>query len=72
MITKSMINSLFASKTYQVWTIRIVHTEPQFVGIVFDDPTWFKAMKDEYTTLLKNETWVLVPYTPIMHVVEQK
>lgn len=33
------------------------------------DPRWVQAMKDEYTALLHNHTWTLVPYHSSIHVV---
>ncbi|CAL2268150.1 unnamed protein product [Prunus armeniaca] len=32
-------------------------------------PNWQVAMQEEYTALIKNQTWSLVPYTPTMNIV---
>ena len=35
--------------------------EPQNLQEALDDPVWRKAMEEEYSTLMKNQTWHLVP-----------
>ncbi|GKG15609.1 ribonuclease H-like domain-containing protein, partial [Tanacetum coccineum] len=34
---------------------------PKSYRDAFNDPNWKNAMRDEYTTLIKNRIWVLVP-----------
>ncbi|GKA76736.1 ribonuclease H-like domain-containing protein, partial [Tanacetum coccineum] len=34
---------------------------PKYYRDAFNDPNWQNAMRDEYTTLIKNKTWTLVP-----------
>ncbi|GKC62974.1 ribonuclease H-like domain-containing protein, partial [Tanacetum coccineum] len=34
---------------------------PKSYSIAFRDPNWYRAMLDEYTALIKNNTWILVP-----------
>ncbi|GKC89196.1 ribonuclease H-like domain-containing protein [Tanacetum coccineum] len=34
---------------------------PKSYPIAFRDPNWYRAMLDEYTVLIKNNTWILVP-----------
>ncbi|CAL9006186.1 unnamed protein product [Prunus brigantina] len=35
-------------------------------------PHWQVAMQEEYTALIKNQTWSLVPFTPTMNIVGYK
>ncbi|GJX27681.1 ribonuclease H-like domain-containing protein [Tanacetum coccineum] len=35
----------------------------------FNDPNWQNAMRDEYTALIKNKTWTLVPRPPDTNIV---
>ncbi|GJR49291.1 ribonuclease H-like domain-containing protein [Tanacetum coccineum] len=42
---------------------------PKSLSIVLSDPNWRNAMYDEYTALIKNSTWVLVPKPPNVNVV---
>nr|GEU33129.1 ribonuclease H-like domain-containing protein [Tanacetum cinerariifolium] len=37
---------------------------PKSYRDAFNDPNWQNAMCDEYTTLIKNKTWTLVPRPP--------
>ncbi|GKD30342.1 ribonuclease H-like domain-containing protein [Tanacetum coccineum] len=34
---------------------------PKSYPIAFRDPNWYRAMLDEYTALIKNNTWIFVP-----------
>lgn len=43
--------------------------EPTSFKEASKDSGWVSAMKDEYTALLQNNTWSLVPYEPSMNVV---
>ncbi|GJW67219.1 ribonuclease H-like domain-containing protein [Tanacetum coccineum] len=51
-----------------------VHTShisplPKSPSIALSDPNWRVAMYDEYNTLVKNNTWILVPKPPNANVV---
>ena len=35
--------------------------EPTTVSSALDDPKWKKAMDEEYSALMRNKTWHLVP-----------
>ncbi|GJT36081.1 ribonuclease H-like domain-containing protein [Tanacetum coccineum] len=37
---------------------------PKSYPIAFRDPNCYRAMLDEYTSLIKNNTWILVPWPP--------
>jgi histone deacetylase 1/2 len=39
----------------------LAHSEPGSVKKALADPQWLKAMESEYSALMKNETWSLVP-----------
>ncbi|GJR58012.1 ribonuclease H-like domain-containing protein [Tanacetum coccineum] len=42
---------------------------PKSYPIAFRDPNWYRAMLDEYTALIKNNTWILVPQPPDANIV---
>ncbi|GJX29603.1 ribonuclease H-like domain-containing protein [Tanacetum coccineum] len=42
---------------------------PKSYPIAFRDPNWYRAMLDEYTALIKNNTWILVPRPPDANIV---
>ncbi|GJT04452.1 ribonuclease H-like domain-containing protein [Tanacetum coccineum] len=42
---------------------------PKSYPIAFRDPNWYHAMLDEYTALIKNNTWILVPRPPDANIV---
>nr|GEU38913.1 ribonuclease H-like domain-containing protein [Tanacetum cinerariifolium] len=42
---------------------------PKSYRDAFNDPNWQTAMRDEYTALIKNETWTLVPRPPDTNIV---
>ncbi|GJT03840.1 ribonuclease H-like domain-containing protein [Tanacetum coccineum] len=42
---------------------------PKSYRDAFNDPNWQNAMRDEYTALIKNETWTLVPRPPDTNIV---
>ncbi|KAJ9565690.1 hypothetical protein OSB04_001656 [Centaurea solstitialis] len=47
-------------------TIIPVPKNPQ---VALSIPEWYNAMNDEFSALIKNETWELVPKTPDMHII---
>ncbi|GKC22570.1 ribonuclease H-like domain-containing protein [Tanacetum coccineum] len=42
---------------------------PKSYRDAFRDPHWLNAMRDEYTALIKNDTWTLVPRPPDTNIV---
>jgi histone deacetylase 1/2 len=42
----------------------LTEMEPQSVTTAMADSRWLQPMKEEYTTLMKNNTWSLVPLPP--------
>ncbi|GJS59190.1 ribonuclease H-like domain-containing protein [Tanacetum coccineum] len=42
---------------------------PKSYRDAFNDPNWQNAMRDEYTALIKNKTWTLVPKPPDINIV---
>ncbi|GJT38193.1 ribonuclease H-like domain-containing protein [Tanacetum coccineum] len=42
---------------------------PKSYRDAFSDPNWQNAMRDEYTALIKNNTWTLVPRPPDTNIV---
>ncbi|GJW22058.1 ribonuclease H-like domain-containing protein, partial [Tanacetum coccineum] len=42
---------------------------PKSYLIAFRNPNWYRAMLDEYTALIKNNTWILVPRPPDANIV---
>ncbi|GKB63106.1 ribonuclease H-like domain-containing protein [Tanacetum coccineum] len=42
---------------------------PKSYHDAFNDPNWQNAMRDEYTALIKNKTWTLVPRPPDTNIV---
>ena len=67
MVTRSKAG-IFKPKCLTVF----VTQEPSSVVEPFLEPKWKQAIVDEYTTLLKNHTWTLVPYSEGMNVVDNK
>ena len=57
MITKSKCG-IFKPKLY---TAVLPNSEPNTVREALNDQNWYRAMRDEYKTLIRNETWSLVP-----------
>jgi hypothetical protein len=39
----------------------LAHSEPSSVKQALADPQWLQAMQCEYSALMKNATWSLVP-----------
>lgn len=46
--------------------------EPASVSEALTHPDWLQAMQAEYSALIKNDTWTLVPHTADMNVVGNK
>ncbi|GJR62271.1 ribonuclease H-like domain-containing protein [Tanacetum coccineum] len=42
---------------------------PKSYSIAFRDLNWYRAMLDEYTALIKNNTWILMPRPPNANIV---
>ncbi|GKC71028.1 ribonuclease H-like domain-containing protein [Tanacetum coccineum] len=49
--------------------VSLVSPLPKSYHDAFNDPHWQNAMRDEYTTLIKNKTWTLVPRPPDTNIV---
>ncbi|GKC53971.1 ribonuclease H-like domain-containing protein [Tanacetum coccineum] len=45
------------------------HSLPKSYRDAFNDPNWQNDMRDEYTTLIKNKAWTLVPKPPNTNIV---
>ncbi|GJW12478.1 ribonuclease H-like domain-containing protein [Tanacetum coccineum] len=43
---------------------------PKYYRDAFNDPNWQNAMRDEYTALIRNKTWTLVPRPPDTNILE--
>ena len=54
MVTRSK-DGIFKPKVY------VAETEPSTAKKALLDPKWHQAMQDKYATLMKNNTWTLVP-----------
>ena len=57
MITRSK-SGIFKPKLY---TTTLINKEPDTVQEGLNDRNWYKAIKEEYEALIRNETWSLVP-----------
>lgn len=53
-------------------TMRISDSEPSSHQEALVDPSWHRAMDDEFETLIKNETWHLVPPRKGLNVIDCK
>nr|GEV65084.1 ribonuclease H-like domain-containing protein [Tanacetum cinerariifolium] len=49
--------------------VSLVSLLPKSYCDAFNDPNWQNAMRDEYTALIKNKTWTLVPRPPDTNIV---
>ncbi|GJR76321.1 ribonuclease H-like domain-containing protein [Tanacetum coccineum] len=49
--------------------VPLVSPLPKSYHDAFNDPNWQNAMRDEYTALIKNKTWTLVPRPPDTNIV---
>ncbi|KAH9687370.1 retrovirus-related pol polyprotein from transposon RE1 [Citrus sinensis] len=52
--------------------VALVHKEPESIEEAIQNPRWFEAMKGEYSALLKNNTWSLVPRSDGQKIVGNK
>lgn len=68
MITKGKVG-IFKPKLY---TVVLVHKEPDTVQEAINDENWFQAMKSEYDTLMTNGTWSLVPKSDKQKIIGNK
>ncbi|KAH9714416.1 retrovirus-related pol polyprotein from transposon RE1 [Citrus sinensis] len=68
MTTRSKIG-IFKPKLYNV---ALVHKEPESIEEAMQNPKWFAAMEEEYSALLKNNTWSLVPRSDGQKIVGNK
>ncbi|KAL5785071.1 hypothetical protein ACOSQ2_007463 [Xanthoceras sorbifolium] len=69
MITRSKVGT-FKPKTYHVTSTALTaNLEPKSVKETLLLPQWHKAMQEEFSALLRNNTWSLVPLDPSMHLV---
>ncbi|KAH9717402.1 retrovirus-related pol polyprotein from transposon RE2 [Citrus sinensis] len=59
MVTRSKAG-IFKPKLYQISTQPQI-TLPSNTSEALKEPSWKKAMEDEYNALIKNETWTLIP-----------
>jgi hypothetical protein len=50
----------------------VVLREPQNLGEAVSDKNWKDAMDSEYTALMKNKTWHLVPPKKGINVIDYK
>ena len=57
MITRTK-SGIFKPKLY---TATLINKEPDTVPEALNDKNWYKAMKEEYEALIRNETWSLIP-----------
>ena len=56
----------------KLYTTTLVHKEPDSVYEAMQNPKWLTTMREEYATLMENDTWSLVPRTADQKVVENK
>ncbi|KAK1573098.1 hypothetical protein QYE76_008309 [Lolium multiflorum] len=52
------------------WGMSAVTDEPRTLQQAFSDPNWHHAMDEEYSALMKNKTWHLVPSHTAKNVVD--
>lgn len=72
MITRSKAG-IFKPKVLTVSTPMCnLYDEPKSVQQALSIPAWKDAMESEFQALMKNNTWVLVPYSSIMNLVTNK
>ncbi|GJS07093.1 ribonuclease H-like domain-containing protein [Tanacetum coccineum] len=60
MVTRFRVGTNRPTQRFNLHVSTISHI-PKSYPIAFRDPNWYRAMLDEYTALIKNNTWILVP-----------
>ncbi|GKA85149.1 reverse transcriptase domain-containing protein [Tanacetum coccineum] len=60
MVTRFRVGTNSPTQRFNLHVSTISHI-PKSYPIAFRDPNWYRAMLDEYTALIKNNTWILVP-----------
>ncbi|GJR57528.1 ribonuclease H-like domain-containing protein [Tanacetum coccineum] len=60
MITRARVGTTRPNRRYHMH-VSTLSPLPKSYTHAFRDPHWYRAMLDEYTALIKNNTWVLVP-----------
>ncbi|GLU20627.1 hypothetical protein SLE2022_368170 [Rubroshorea leprosula] len=70
-MTSRSLNNIFKPKVlHQVLTTSpIVPSEPTCVTQALKDPNWRQAMSDEFSALVRQGTWELVPPAPTQHLI---
>ena len=58
MITRTKLKN---NPNLALQALRTTHIEPKTLKIVFKNPLWLQAMKEELQALHQNNTWTLVP-----------
>ncbi|KAL5827945.1 hypothetical protein ACOSQ3_019790 [Xanthoceras sorbifolium] len=75
MVTQSK-NGIFKPNAYtSTWhlpAVFLAETAPRTVKEALSSPYWKLAMQDEYSALIRNKTWSLVPGTSSMNIVRCK
>ncbi|GKA85565.1 ribonuclease H-like domain-containing protein [Tanacetum coccineum] len=68
MVTRFRIGTNRATKRLNLH-LSSVSLLPKSYRDAFNDPNWQNVMRDEYTALIKNKTWTLVPRPPDANIV---
>ncbi|XP_071700426.1 uncharacterized protein [Rutidosis leptorrhynchoides] len=68
-ITRGMQGIYKPKVPFNLSTLTSIFHIPRSPKDALSDPNWTMAMTDEYKALIDNNTWVLVPRTPNMHVI---
>ncbi|KAH9687651.1 hypothetical protein KPL70_014845 [Citrus sinensis] len=55
------IRSKFGIFKPKLYTTTLINKEPNTVREALNDKHWYKAVKEEYEALIRNETWSLIP-----------
>ncbi|GKE07006.1 ribonuclease H-like domain-containing protein [Tanacetum coccineum] len=68
MVTRFRIGTNHPTKRLNLH-VSSVSLLPKSYRDAFNDPNWQNPMRDEYTALIKNKTWTLVPRPPDTNIV---